>query len=541
MTPGARITAGLLLAIVVVSVGYLFQQTTAGPDEYLFGAEPLSNSQIVAIEAAISQAGLADFQTDGNRIRVPRGKKDLYIAAIADGDALPQSVMGYRQDSLKNGGMFDSREVKMQRDRAAREQQLSHIITLMPWVSQASVMYEEKERGGLRSRQDVAASVAVTPLPGETLDSRRARRLQRMVAGWHPSLKAENVTITNTGGDETFAGSGDIEADDFEDPYYRARVRYEQYMQSKIARQLGRIGGVRVQVNAVLDEVLRTETFDLKPDQNALQEQVTTTEKEKTSKLTDGMGRPGLQANGPGRNRDEGPDRLNEMRDFIKTEDSSRVTGHTKTQVTKTGLTPKEVWASVGIPRDFVIDLWKKQKLATDGTVPEKINLQELRTFEEELKSSLQDEVQPLLPNLAAGQDDLKQVVVTVFDTVTPLPIEGPSMMSEAMAFTGRYGSTLGMLLLGGFSLLMLRSVVRGTPTGDDDPGTAGLRGLQLDMGSDAAGGASGTDDRDENGNARPKLKIAKAETLKDDLVEMVREDPDAAAAILRTWIGNAS
>ena len=31
MTPGARLTAGLLLAVVVVSMGYLFRQGTAGP------------------------------------------------------------------------------------------------------------------------------------------------------------------------------------------------------------------------------------------------------------------------------------------------------------------------------------------------------------------------------------------------------------------------------------------------------------------------------------------------------------------------------
>ena len=31
MTPGARITTGLLLAVVVVSMGYLFRQSAAGP------------------------------------------------------------------------------------------------------------------------------------------------------------------------------------------------------------------------------------------------------------------------------------------------------------------------------------------------------------------------------------------------------------------------------------------------------------------------------------------------------------------------------
>ena len=74
MTPGARIMAGLLLAVVVISVGYLFQHSATGPDTYLFGGEPISNGQLDRVEAAIAKAGLSDFQREGSRIRdAPRG------------------------------------------------------------------------------------------------------------------------------------------------------------------------------------------------------------------------------------------------------------------------------------------------------------------------------------------------------------------------------------------------------------------------------------------------------------------------------------
>jgi hypothetical protein len=35
-------------------------------------------------------------------------------------------------------------------------------------------------------------------------------------------------------------------------------------------------------------------------------------------------------------------------------------------------------------------------------------------------------------------------------------------------------------------------------------------------------------------------LRFKKGKSLKDDLVEIVREDPDAAADILRSWISKA-
>src|SRR3954463_16583480 len=67
MTPGARITAGLLLAVVVISLGYLFQHGASGPDTYLFGGEPISSGKLDRVEAAIAKAGLSDFQREGFR------------------------------------------------------------------------------------------------------------------------------------------------------------------------------------------------------------------------------------------------------------------------------------------------------------------------------------------------------------------------------------------------------------------------------------------------------------------------------------------
>src|ERR1700750_1470081 len=89
MTPGARVTAGLLLAVVVVSMGYLFRESAAGPDAYLFGGEALSSDQLNNVELAFAKAGLSGSQRDGNRIRVPAGQQAKYLAAVADSDALP--------------------------------------------------------------------------------------------------------------------------------------------------------------------------------------------------------------------------------------------------------------------------------------------------------------------------------------------------------------------------------------------------------------------------------------------------------------------
>jgi flagellar M-ring protein FliF len=94
MTPGARIVAGLLLAVVVLSIGFLFQQSAAGPDEYLFGGAYLSSSELNKIDAAIAGRNLSGHVREGNRIRVPAAQKHEYLAAVADANALPRRPDG---------------------------------------------------------------------------------------------------------------------------------------------------------------------------------------------------------------------------------------------------------------------------------------------------------------------------------------------------------------------------------------------------------------------------------------------------------------
>ena len=84
MTPAARITAGMLLVVIVVSVTYLFNHQFSSGDAYLFGGEAVSASEIPAMQAAFGKVGLNDAEFDGNRIRVPRGKQAAYVAALAE-------------------------------------------------------------------------------------------------------------------------------------------------------------------------------------------------------------------------------------------------------------------------------------------------------------------------------------------------------------------------------------------------------------------------------------------------------------------------
>ena len=131
MTPGARITAGLLLAVVVISLGYLFRYETSAADTYLMNGEPIPASDLDAMEAAFGKAHLEGYVIEGSRIRVPRGQQATYMAALADGKALPPNFGSYFRDDCDAGSPFETDPEREQRYQTALQEELALIIRSM--------------------------------------------------------------------------------------------------------------------------------------------------------------------------------------------------------------------------------------------------------------------------------------------------------------------------------------------------------------------------------------------------------------------------
>ena len=96
------------------------------------------------------------------------------------------------------------------------------------------------------------------------------------------------------------------------------------------------------------------------------------------------------------------------------------------------------------------------------------------------------------------------------------------------------------MLGVAMFSLLIMRSVVKGVPPSDAAAVGSAAPSLLLQSDDGTAGDASAATEG-EPAEERPRLRLKKGKSLKDDLVEIVHEDPEAAAEILRSWIGKAA
>lgn len=534
MTPGARVTAGLLLAVVVVSVGYMFRQSAAGPDAYLFGGEALPDGQLTRIEGAMAQAGLSGYFREGNRIRVPAIEQAKYLAAVADAGALPQNFDTILENAVEKGSPWESAAQQRERIKVAKQRTLSDIVRAMYWVDDAVVLYDaqhSRELGRLTPTTRMTASVNVQPMVGETLDPRRAKMLQKLVAA-SVNMKPENVTVTNLGDGGAYGAGGDIPPEIFESEYYQTKIAYELQKRESIMNHLRHIPGVRVEVNAELNDTSEELAVVIKPDPKGTPQRELEVREKSVQSGGGTAGQPGPTVQGPNRQPPvAAAEHKNET--INETIETDSLVGRTESRTLKAGYTPKEVWATVSIPSTYVAEVWKSR----NPEATESPKREDLLPVQDEVIAGIENIVEPLVRlQVNKGQTTYKYVRVVVLDSLPAPTLEGPTMVDNAMAWAGRSWSTLAMLGVALFSLLVLRNVVKGGVPGDS-AAAAAAPALTLHADEPSPNGAANEEEPEE---VRPRLRLKKGKSLKDDLVEIVREDPDAAADILRSWIGKA-
>jgi flagellar biosynthesis/type III secretory pathway M-ring protein FliF/YscJ len=95
----------------------------------------------------------------------------------------------------------------------------------------------------------------------------------------------------------------------------------------------------------------------------------------------------------------------------------------------------------------------------------------------------------------------------------------------------------IGLALLG---LRFLRSMIKSMPAPVAAPAVAQAIDVQPKLSVVSANEETASGDEAAPKRSRLKRRGSGGPSLRDELSEMVREDPDAAVSILRNWIGSA-
>jgi len=540
MTPGVRLTAGLLLAVIVVSLVYLFQYKMTGSDEYLLDGRPFSSSEIASIEAAFAQAGLSDSTIVGNRIRIPAGKKNQYLAALADNNALPADFYHYLDEAAARDNPFTSSRSQEMRRWNAKQKELALIISRMRGIESATVQFDEETRGGLQKQKHKTAMVAVQTIGGE-LDEAQLKAIRNIVASAYAGLDRQNITITDMTSGLSYGGApGENGLSQEESIYAAHKQKYERDWQRKIADQLAMIPNVVVGVNVELSPDLQHSMQTIKLDPKPVTVSANEMNKESTVTNPNPAGRPGAVPNGVGNQPVAITSTVTSGPEQTTTESSSQIRnlpGHEQIVMQKAPLVPTKVTASIDVPASYFVRIWKERnpaEAAKPDVVPDPAAIAKIET---ETINKIKETVRNLLPPVEQGTDPYPHITVATYVDLPSPAAAPPSAVAQATGWFSENWRSVAMVVVGLFSLLMLRSMLRST-AGNPAPAPA------AQAVAESHSTAAKTEEAAEEAAAAqpPKRRFqSTGPNLRMELQELVKEDPDTAANILRSWIGDAA
>lgn len=549
MTPSARIMAGLMAGTIIVSLGWIVSTQQSSQSEYLLGGQSFDDEQLNKMERALGEAGLRQYERQGNRLKIPTHERDVYVKALAEGNAMPNEMNSDVKavfDSAKNPLIAPS-IVKAQLEQA-KQDEFSRILEQMPGIKRARVHHDKVDaRFGRDGHQ--SASIYLFGYANEPIADALMQKICRVATTHFPGLKEENVTVLDGGTGNYYVGSSDpLSAEQL--PFLRAQRNWEQFYENKVREELSVYGDVKIGVIVELDPTLKREMEQLKFDPVGTASTANnSTKSTKSSKASPG-GRPGAEPNAAFANKSASLSAPADQNAETKESQESlqNVIGHEATVTKEAPLTPKRVSVTVGVPESYYRKVHAQRFLQanTDPKITEKdipaLTPVDLAKLQKEAEDNIRSAIEGQLPQVRQGDDRFQLVKVYHYPDL-PLPeMPEPTLAETTMAWLAKSWSTVGLFVLVGAALLLMFSWVRSPGTAEVDKEFAQGFGLEvpesmgdsLDLGSDEPDAA-------ESAAPEPSTFQVSGGEIKDELSSLIKQNPDAAVNLLRSWIGEAA
>ncbi|MFO0922787.1 MAG: hypothetical protein U0905_09905 [Pirellulales bacterium] len=559
LTPQARLMAGLMVAVVVVSSGFLFRGSQTTAKVRIFDGHVFSDEELHSAQIALSEAKLSDWEVQGNQILVPKATRDVYIKAIGEAKAFPLSPGSSTDQALNAGTMFDGNLKNQARLMHARQKDVGRTLQNMQGIEKAWVNYDERREGFAREMKQSAvifAKARGNVALSETIKRSMINAVKRSFAGLEPdeiSLIDLGVGTSMDGEDDPLQQEGS--------KYLTAKQSYEQDLRKKAMNLLSSYsmedGDVKVEVYADLEPTLREARETIKHDKPTAIQTQSSTKSVESSKAGSG-GRPGAEPNVGLNQRASLASGESSSKTKEVTEGQKSVTGTERTLVETPGLILKNATLAVSIPKSYLqkhyVRRWKDlNPEAKPEDKPPQITEAALTDLQNEVSRSIEGQLAALLPPappLDKGANKYERVVVD-FYVDSPLPeLPKASLAETGLVWLSNSWQTLALVGVAIFAILVLRSAVSAQPRTRDEEFARGF-GVQIDetmVGNDLTammeeeeGVESESSEESGNADSPARRFTMTGEKVREELAQIVRDNPSAAVNIIRNWIGDAA
>ena len=479
MTPRTKVAALALSGMLALCALVLLFAPSSGPAVFLLGGHAFSTSELPAVQAAFAKAGLSDFEVSGGQIRIPRGKQAQYLAALADGHALPSSLADRLVAIVSEQSPFASRAQQEQMQRAVVQSMIAQSIARMSGIESAELFLDTQPRRGFRQESLSTASVHVKTTGAAPLTPDKVRAIRGLVAGAVAGMAPEHVTVIDSTG-QHWSGRDSVGSVGLDDPYLARKLAYEEGYAEKILASLAYVPGVTVSVNVELS----TQRRRVGSRQTVEPKTTAPTSVPHAALVADVAGRaaPFAEAQQPNVPAALQTPRAGQMEavPIATTELPPPRAASTRGATIDTeefeivGLTPQRVTVSVVVPVTYFEDIWRRHNVIAGHAPLRSPTSAELAPIEAQERARIQETVLAQIPHVD-GTPATELVSVTAFTPVPPAS-QVPSWPVRIRNRLSMYWLALAMIALPVGALFYFwkrRSAGSGPMAGTSQPGVA--------------------------------------------------------------------
>lgn len=513
----ALVVAGAIVAAALATTSV--QATTDRAVTPLMGGFEFSLESRESAIKAFQEAKLTDYSFSGGKILVPREKQNDYLAALASSKSgLPGSTDDAIDRYIEEQRSWWASTAESERlFRVAEERRLARVIETFPEIDHASVLVSEPpQRGTLRHRTPQGtAAVKVTTRDGKPLHPRRIDQIRQLVAGKFRDIPGpEKVEVVSDAISGTTVGSPDgAELSDGSNQYLMTKAAFAQQVENKIRELFADLKGLIVTVNAELDpRHARSQRIDTTEKGPVRRETSDTSISESATPAPAPGGEPGVRTNvdAPGVAPNQGavvagaggnPNSQND-----EATEKEYENGTTLTDQSFVDYEP----IKIGVVVRYRTPPAKEGETApaTTAAGPDPVQIRQM------------------IASLGYPGVTVDTVSVQPYEGEEPEVVEdlGPSMFA-AMA---QHIPSVALGLVGLAAIAVAFAIARRAPV----PQLARLAETAVESQTvHRTGGDSKPDDshRDES--------VVKFERTQEQLNKMVKDNPEAAASLVRRWI----
>jgi flagellar biosynthesis/type III secretory pathway M-ring protein FliF/YscJ len=382
--------------------------------------------------------------------------------------------------------------------------------------------------GGLRNEVQSKAVVAVKAEGNSYLDEERVAAIRNTVVAGVAGLNPENVTVTDLNGSRAYAGTMGETSSALPNSEYIIHKRFhEKEYRQRILDVLRDYPGVVVGVHVELDDSVVYQEFTRKYDPDTVA--VSTQETTKTSST-----KPAREHQAHGEPASGSANQAARVTATVKETrmDQQSVTNVTELERKRASLIPNRVTASIGIPRGYYVKLWHDRHYGADVQTAPEPDAAQLATIEQDVQQKIKSLVVNLLPRQQLAEDPFDLVTVVTNEELRPEAVPAPRLADTIAGWLAAHWQTVALVCFGVFGLIMLRGAIRNVASF----GSARDESLSRAY-------TRGHDDARDETTVDPKSQHLPFGTtdsdLRNELTGLVKEDPQAAVNVLKSWIGD--